>query len=165
MKRRSYTRTTTQSVDPSSSTQSVLSILAGFDPKDPASVAAAKERAKAANKLALLKMNSVQEQFVRCHNKQGRMPRTRLFEGANQSGKTTLGVCEDLAHAMGYRPWLIQTRVEDGKVKHYMDDPDCRLRIKVPNVGMVGCEVAGQTLAQRIEPLFKELIPPQCEPE
>lgn len=71
----------------------------------------------------------------------------------HNSGKTTLGIAEDIAHAMGFRPWLEK------------DDPDYRIRIKVPNVGMLGCEVAGQTLAQRIEPQFRDFIPAYCQPE
>jgi phage terminase large subunit-like protein len=151
-RKRSYT-STTAAVDPSLSTQTILSILDGFDPKNPASVAAAKEKAKLVYKLPLLRMTPTQERFIRVKNRFGRTPRTRVFEAGNQSGKTVIGVAEDLAHAMGYRCWL------------NTDDPDFRIRIKVPNSGMVGCEVAGQTLAQRIEPLFREFVPPQCEPE
>ena len=90
---------------------------------------------------------------MRSKNAQGRMPKTRLLEAGNQSGKTVIGVAEDLAHAMGFRPWLKP------------DDADYRIPIKVPNIGMVGCEVAGQTLAQRIEPLFLSFIPAHCAPE
>jgi hypothetical protein len=71
----------------------------------------------------------------------------------HNSGKTTIGVAEDIAHAMGFRPWLEK------------NDPDFYTRMKVPNVGMVGVEVAGQNLIQRIEPLFKELIPAHSEAE
>ena len=66
---------------------------------------------------------------------------------------TTIGVAEDLAHAMGYRPWLKD------------DDPDFKVSVRVPNNGMVGCEVAGQTLSQRIEPEFINLIPKYCAPQ
>jgi phage terminase large subunit-like protein len=37
--------------------------------------------------------------------------------------------------------------------------------VKVPNQGIVGCEVAGQVLAQNIEPKFMELVPRYCQPE
>src|SRR5208283_4428588 len=67
--------------------------------------------------------------------------------------KTTIGIAEDIAHMMGFRPWLKK------------DDPDYRIRVKVPNNGLLGCEVAGQNLIQRIEPQFKEFIPSHCEPE
>lgn len=33
--------------------------------------------------------------------------RIRIYLGANQSGKTTSGVAEALAHALGYRPWRV----------------------------------------------------------
>jgi hypothetical protein len=51
---------------------------------------------------------------------------------------------------MGFRPWLRE------------DDPDYRVGVRVPNNGIVGCEVAGQTLAQRIEPEFMKMIPKFC---
>lgn len=152
MKRR-RSPTSAPSLEASQSAAVITQILADYNPKDPTTLEPTLAKVEQISKLPMLLMNRVQEQFVRCRNRFGRMPRTRLFEGANQSGKTTLGVAEDLAHSMGYRCWL------DTK------DPDFRIRIKVPNVGMVGCEVAGQTLAQRIEPLFREFIPPQCEAE
>jgi phage terminase large subunit-like protein len=71
----------------------------------------------------------------------------------HNSGKTVIGIAEDLAHAMGFRPWLKP------------NDPDYRIPIRVPNVGMVGCEVAGQTLAQLIEPRFLKLMAPWCAPD
>lgn len=101
-------------------------------------------------KLGFLKMNRAQEPFIRIKNKYGRMPRIRLFESGNQVGKTSIGVAEDIAHLMGFRPWLSK------------DDPDYKIKVRVPNNGLVGCEVAGQTLAQRIEPEFMALIPQYC---
>src|SRR5271157_3197234 len=138
---------------PSPTDSAITSILSGFDPKKPETLANVAVAAKENYKLFFLKMNRVQEDFIRCKNRHGRTPRTRLFEGANQSGKTTLGIAEDITHMMGFRPWLKK------------DDPDYRIRIKVPNNGLVGCEVAGQNLIQRIEPQFKEFIPAHCEPE
>ena len=152
MKRRSPVRGGGEAVEDSAA-GAIREILAGYDPKKPETVEAVKAAAKAAYKLHFLKMNRVQDDFVRVKNRFGRMPRTRLFEGANQSGKTTLGIAEDLAHMMGFRPWLKSS------------DPDYRIRIKVPNNGLVGCEVAGQNLIQRIEPQFREFIAPHCEPE
>ncbi len=102
MKRRSTSRSPA-SLEASQSAAVITQILANYNPKDPATLEPTLERVEQIAKLPMLLMNRVQEQFVRCHNKSGRMPRTRLFEGANQSGKTTLGVAEDLAHAMGYR--------------------------------------------------------------
>ena len=50
----------------------------------------------------------------------------------------------------GFRPWLSK------------DDPDYKINVRVPNNGIVGCEVAGQSLIQRIEPEFMQLIPEYC---
>ena len=152
MKRR-RSSTTSANVPISATDSAIASILAGFDPKKPETLSNVAVAAKEAHKLWFLKMNRVQADFIRCKNRHGRTPRIRLFEGANQSGKTTLGIAEDIAHMMGFRPWLKK------------DDPDYRIRIKVPNNGLVGCEVAGQNLIQRIEPQFKEFIPAHCEPE
>ena len=128
----------------------ITAMLAGYDPNNPDTVDTVASAIVAGLKLMYLQMNRVQEDFVRCKNRYGRTPRTRLFEAGNQSGKTTLGVAEDIAHMMGFRPWLPTT------------DPDYRIRIKVPNSGLVGCEVAGQNLVQRIEPQFMDFIPSYC---
>ena len=129
------------------------SFLAGYKPGDPIDKAKVTKEIKKHLPLFYLQMTPVQEAFIRVKNNQNRTPKTRLLESGNQSGKTMVGVAEDIAHAMGFRPWLEET------------DPDYRIAIKIPNVGMVGCEVAGQTLSQRIEPLFMELIPKFCAPE
>src|ERR1035438_5048124 len=126
----------------SPSDSAITAILSGFDPKKPETLANVEVAAVENYKLRFLKMNRVQEDFIRLKNKHGRTPRVRLFEGANQSGKTTLGIAEDIAHMMGFRVWLRG----DGSCS----DPDYRIRIKVPNNGLVGCEVAGQNLIQRI---------------
>ena len=130
----------------------VANFLKGYKPGDPIDKEKVKESIKKYLPLYYLQMNRVQERFVRSKNAAGRMPKTRLLEAGNQTGKTVAGVAEDIAHAMGFRPWLKK------------DDPDFRIAIKVPNIGMVGCEVAGQTLAQRIEPLFLGFIPAHCQP-
>ena len=72
------------------------------------------------------------------------------FAGGLIHHNTSIGVAEDIAHAMGFRPWLTK------------DDPDYKINVRIPNNGLVGCEVAGQTLAQRIEPEFMSLIPAYC---
>lgn len=125
-------------------------LLEGYDPKDPASLDAIEDKVASYIKLFYLKMNRAQIPFIRIKNRRGRTPRTRLFESGNQVGKTSIGVAEDIAHAMGFRPWLDET------------DPDYKINVRVPNNGLVGCEVAGQTLAQRIEPEFMQLIPAYC---
>jgi hypothetical protein len=153
MKRRRSPTSTTAAPSASPTDSSLASILSGFDPKKPETLANVEVAAHEHYKLFFLKLTQIQDDFIRIKNKYGRMPRIRLFEGANQSGKTTLGIAEDIAHMMGFRPWLKK------------DDPDYRIKIKVPNNGLLGCEVAGQNLIQRIEPQFREFIPSHCEPE
>jgi phage terminase large subunit-like protein len=132
---------------------SAIPFLKDYKSGQPVDKEKIKESAKKHYPLWFLQMIPTQEKFVRIKNKFGRMPTTRLFEGANQSGKSQIGVAEDIAHAMGFRPWLPKT------------DPDYRIPIQVPNTGLVGCEVAGQTLAQNIEPRFMKLIPAHCVAE
>lgn len=134
------------------SKQTAPDILEGYDPSKPESLDLVKDRVKKMCRLAFLETPPTQESFIRIKNNRGRTPRVRLFEAGNQSGKTVGGVAEDVAHAMGFRPWLKKT------------DPDYRIPIQVPNSGFVGCEVAGQNLIQRIEPLFMEFIPKYCAP-
>jgi phage terminase large subunit-like protein len=128
----------------------VPDLLDGYVAGDPSSLDAVEAKVRQYVKLAFLKMNRAQIPFIRIKNKRGRMPRTRVFESGNQVGKTTIGVAEDIAHAMGFRPWLDK------------DDPDYKIPVRVPNQGIMGCEVAGQTLTQRIEPEFMALIPKYC---
>lgn len=49
----------------------------------------------------------------------------RIASGGNRSGKSTAGINEDVAHALGYRPWLAAT------------DPDYKINVRVPNKGLV----------------------------
>lgn len=49
----------------------------------------------------------------------------RIASGGNRSGKSTSGINEDVAHALGYRPWLAPT------------DPDYKLSVRVPNKGLI----------------------------
>jgi phage terminase large subunit-like protein len=134
-------------------TAPVPDLLDGYVPGNAASLDAVEAKVVDFVKLAFLRMNRVQEDFIRIKNNRGRTPKTRLLESGNQGGKTTIGVCEDIAHLMGFRPWL---------PKH---DPDYRIQVKVPNNGLFGCEVAGQSLTQNIEPLFLRYIPKYCMPE
>jgi phage terminase large subunit-like protein len=128
-------------------------MLEGYDPKDPSSLDKVAAKIRELMLICFLLMIPTQERFIRTKNSRGKTPKTRLFEGANQSGKSQIGVAEDLAHAFGFRPWLKQ------------DDPDYKINIQVPNIGLVGCEVAGQTLAQNIEPRFMKFINQFCGPE
>ena len=105
MKRRTKTRAIATPTE-SGAAASISAILAGFDPKDKSTLALVEGGVEQSQKLLFLQMNKVQEAFVRVKNPKGRMPRTRLFEAGNQAGKTVIGVAEDIAHSMGFRPWL-----------------------------------------------------------
>jgi hypothetical protein len=75
------------------------------------------------------------------------------FAGGLVHHNTMMGICEDIAFAMGYRPWLKE------------DDPDYFIKeIKVPNQGLVAGETLVHSIAEKIEPQFKMLIPDFCEP-
>ena len=103
--------------------------------------------------LMFFEMLEPQEKFIRVKISRGRTPRRRLFEAGNKCGKTTIGVVEDIAHAFGYRPWLDE------------DDPDYLIpMIKVPNVGLVCGETIMHSIAEKIEPEFRRLIPKTCKP-
>ena len=133
--------------------QPVPDLLEGYVSGESSSLDVVEGKVREYCRLAFLRMNRVQEDFVRIKNARGKTPRTKLFEAGNQSGKSTIGVAEDIAHSMGFRPWLEK------------NDPDYRIPVRVPNNGMVGCEVAGQSLIQNIEPLFMRYIPKYCSPE
>lgn len=100
------------------------------------------------NKIAYYKPVGRQGEF---HNANG--TDTRLVLGGNRSGKTTCGVVEAIAHALGYRPWLDP------------DDPNYVVRladgspIPVPNVGRVGLENYETNIVQTIFPKFQEWLP------
>ena len=102
--------------------------------------------------LFFLKMNPVQEIFIRVKNSRGRTPRRRILEAGNKLGKTYMGVGEDIAHMIGYRPWLKE------------DDPDYRIDVAVPNIGMVAGETIMHSIAEKLEPTFRLLIPDFCKP-
>jgi hypothetical protein len=70
----------------------------------------------------------------------------------HNTGKTRIGICEDIAHSMGFRPWLDE------------NDPDYKINIQVPNQGLVGCETMAQSVEAKIRPEFESLIPAHCAP-
>lgn len=74
------------------------------------------------------------------------------FAGGLIHHNTEIGLAEDIAHALGYRPWLDE------------DDPDYKIDIKVPNQGLIGCETMMHSVPQKIEPTLKRLIPKMCKP-
>jgi len=64
----------------------------------------------------------------------------RVASGGNRSGKSTFGVNEDVAHALGYRPWLQK------------DDPDYKIKVNVPNKGLICGESFGEQVAKVLVP-------------
>jgi len=102
--------------------------------------------------LFFVRMNSAQDRFIRVKTALGKTPRTRLVELANKTGKTEIGLLEDLAHLMGFRPWLLP------------EDPDYKIDIKVPNQGMLGCETYKHSVAEKIEPRLRFYLPAEKPP-
>ncbi|NIV12311.1 MAG: hypothetical protein GWN62_13865, partial [Aliifodinibius sp.] len=71
-----------------------------------------------------------QKEFLYAKDKTGDVPYIRLVTSGNKWGKTHSGVAENLAHMVGFRPWLKK------------DDPNYIVRhggkkIAVPNRGLV----------------------------
>jgi hypothetical protein len=100
--------------------------------------------------ILFLQMNETQSKFIRVKNSKGKTPRRRILESGNKNGKTFCGIAEDIAHMQGFRPWLKK------------DDPDYRIDIKVPNVGLIVGETVMHSIAEKIVPTLKELIPDYC---
>ena len=103
--------------------------------------------------LYLMQMNRIQEPFIRAKNSYGRTPKRRFLETGEKAGKTMIGLAEDIAHAMGFRPWLAK------------DDPDFKINIRVPNQGLIGCMTMEQSVDQKIKPELERLIPAHCQAE
>lgn len=64
----------------------------------------------------------------------------RVASGGNRSGKSTAGINEDVAHALGYRPWLEET------------DPDYKVNVRVPNKGLICGEAFGEQVKKVLIP-------------
>lgn len=75
------------------------------------------------------------------------------YAGGIVHHNTRIGICEDLAHAMGFRPWLGE------------NDPDYKINIQIPNHGLVGCETMAQSVEAKIRPELEALIPAHCSPK
>jgi len=101
--------------------------------------------------LHFLEMNEMQKKFIRCTNSRGETPKRRLNECGNKSGKTEIGIAEDLSHSFGCRLWM----PEKSKFRN--------IDIKVPNRGLIGCETIAQSVMQKIWPTLKHLIPNTCK--
>ena len=80
------------------------------------------------------KMNRPQEQFHRMAKG------IRILSAANRVGKTTAGLNEDVAWALGYRPWLAE------------GDPDRKVNVVVPNKGVI----IGESFQEQVK---KVIIP------
>lgn len=129
----------------------VLARSIGADGKiDPAK---AVETVNALMRIGLMRMNRIQEPFIRFKNRDGRTPARRLLTCGEKTGKTRIGICEDLAHAWGFRPWLEES------------DPDFKISVRIPNHGLVGCETMAQSVEAKIRPEFEALIPGHCGPQ
>ena len=105
---------------------------------------------------ALIKMykpNRAQVKFHYSRNDKGQIPRTRLLQGSNKVGKTTGGVCEDIAHAFGYRPWLNPA------------DPNWKIDIRVPNDGLVLGETLTNSVDKKLVPETLKWLPAHCHAE
>jgi hypothetical protein len=78
------------------------------------------------------------------HSKQDAFHRSdsqiRVASGGNRSGKSTGGINEDVAYALGYRPWL------------QPDDPKYKVNVRVPNKGLI----CGESFQEQVD---KVLIP------
>jgi phage terminase large subunit-like protein len=101
--------------------------------------------------LFFIQMNGAQDRFIRVKNVNRETPRRRLFEAANKIGKTRVGLMEDMAYAFGFRPWLKK------------DDPDYFVDVKIPSLGMLGCETYKHSVAEKIEPELRYLVPSTCQ--
>lgn len=127
-----------------------LARVVGADGKiDPAQ---ALETINSLMRIGLMRMNRIQEPFVRIKNKDGRTPKRRILETGEKTGKTRINICECIAHAMGFRPWLAE------------DDPDYRISVRVPNQGLIGCMTMAQSVSAKIEPDLEAMIPAHCAP-
>lgn len=102
--------------------------------------------------LSFLRVNQPQKDFLYIKNCFGKTPKRRIMECGNKLGKTWVGIAEDIAHAFGFRPWLKKT------------DPNYKIDIKVPNVGLIGCETMMHSVPEKIEPMLRTLIPDLCKP-
>ena len=73
------------------------------------------------------------------------------FAGGLVHHNTWIGIAEDLAYMMGFRPWLLP------------EDPDYKVDTEVPNMSMLGCETYKHSVAEKIEPAFRFLVPSTCQ--
>ena len=72
----------------------------------------------------------------------------RLFQGGNRSGKTTAGVLEDVAHVLGYRPWLSRS------------DPMYKVNVRIPSHGRIVVPEFKEAAGKVMVPKLYEWVPP-----
>jgi len=101
--------------------------------------------------LFFLEVNEGQRKFIHLKNRKGETPKRRFLEAGNKLGKTHIGIAEDLAHSFGCRIWLPE------------DHPDYKIDIRVPNMGLIGCETLAHSVPEKIFPAIKSLIPKTCK--
>lgn len=124
--------------------------LKDLSPEDKAKAIA---QVQSAMRIGLLRMNRVQEPFIRIKNSAGRTPKRRFLECGEKVGKTRINIAEAIAHSMGFRPWLDK------------NDPDFKISIRVPNQGLVACMTMAQSVTAKVEPELLALIPAHSAPE
>ena len=84
--------------------------------------------------------NRAQLKFHYARNRTGAICRNRVLQGSNKVGKTCAGITEDIAHALGYRPWLDPSHA------------DYKVAVTVPNNGLI----LGETIVTSVD---KKLVP------
>jgi hypothetical protein len=108
------------------------------------------ERRRTQEAIRYYRPNRAQAPFHYCRNLKGEIPRNRLLQGSNKVGKTKSGSAEDVAHALGYRPWLEK------------DDPNYKINISVPNNGLVLGETLTNSVDKKLVPDILSFIPTRC---
>lgn len=96
------------------------------------------------------KPNRAQALFHYAINKDGGICRTRVLQGSNKVGKTCGGIVEDIAHALGYRPWLQE------------DDPNYKINVSVPNNGLILGETIVTSVDKKLSPELLRWLPKRC---
>lgn len=95
---------------------------------------AERKRRLAEESIRYYKPHRRQEEF---HNDPARI---RLVLGGNRSGKTQSGCAEDVAFALGYRPWLSPM------------DSNYKVAVRVPNKGLIVGESFGEQVKKVLVP-------------
>ena len=94
--------------------------------------------------------NRAQAKFHYARNDRGEIARNRVLQGSNKVGKTFGGVYEDVASALGYRPWLEPS------------DPNYKVDIVIPNLGLIMGETLTTSVDKKLVPDLKKAIPVRC---